>query len=95
MFSKAWLIVVATLGIGALAAVDVRFHPIHRATGTRPASARLSGMPSSTQLQAPATVAPAPRIVAAISLSCSSDMVEDEMHVAGCVNPNHAYIGDD
>jgi len=76
MFSKAWLIIVATLGIGALAAVDVRFHPMHRATGKRSATPRLNGMPGPTQLQAPATIAPAPRIVAAISLSCSSDMVE-------------------
>ena len=75
-FSKAWLIIVATLGIGALAAVDVHYHSGRSATSTRSATARLSGVPTATQLLAPAAVARSPRIVAAISLSCVSDMIE-------------------
>jgi len=76
MFSKAWLIVVVTLGISVLAAVDVRSRPGRRDTGTRPATAGPGGVPALTQGLPPSAFASTPQARATISPSCSSDMIE-------------------
>ena len=76
MFSKAWFIVVVTLGISVLAAVDVRSRPGRRDAGTRPATAGPVGIPALTQGLAPSAFASTPQALATISLSCSSNMIE-------------------
>ena len=74
MSSKARLIIVAALGFSVLAAVDVRYLPCRCVDGMRLATARPRGVPAVTQ--ALAAAARTPRILAAISPSCSSDMVK-------------------